>query len=123
MLVEALSVLPSGAKLFSSHTATWSIPIFTNLMETYPTLDWDKGFEHLDIRGFAKNVGMGKLPTPSMTLSEYCTANLGSRLSLFEVANSFGVKDKLTVPAPESKAMAIGKLIDVLYNKEIKIPK
>lgn len=123
VIPELLRLLPKGAKLFSSHAGTWASVLWQRLVEAYPTLPWDDSIEHIDIRGLAKNVGTAKVPYPGMSMKDYCTANIGSRVSLFEVANSFGVRDALAMPAPESKAMAVGRLINVLFGKSIRIPK
>lgn len=118
-----LTLLPKGAKLFSSHAGTWASVLWSNMVEAYPSIPWDSSIQHLDIRGLAKNVGANKVPYLGGTLESYCTATVGSRVSLFEVANSFGVRDALAMPAPESKAMAVGRLVNILLSKDIRIPK
>lgn len=123
VLAEMFTYLPEGAKLFSSHTDTWAVPLFDSLKQAYPLLPWSMKLTHLDIRGLAKKIEVGYLPTPNMSIESYCSYSLSPRLSLFEVAAKLGIRDQLTIPAPESKASTIGKMINTLWGKPIKTPK
>lgn len=123
VLAEMFTYLPKQAKLFSSHTDTWAVPLFKSLSEAYPLLPWDTDMTHVDIRGLAKKIEAGYLPNPNTTLADYCAYRLSPRLSLFEVAAKLGIRDQLTIPSPESKASTIGKMINALWGQEIKTPK
>jgi hypothetical protein len=125
-IVEAISdmlpLLPKGAKLFSSHARTWATVIWKDMIEAYPMLAWDESIVHVDIREFAKSVELNKIPNPTSGIMDYCS-HVGTRVSLFEVCNRYGVRDALTKPAPESKSIAIGLMIGILFGTQIKIPK
>ena len=120
---ELLHMLPKGAKLFSSHANTWAKVIWQSMVDKLPTAHWDDTVSHLDIRCFAKAVSSNRIPSPETDIDTYCVYPVGSRVHLFEVASMFGIRDSITLPAPEAKAVAIGQLINALFNQDIKIPR
>ena len=123
ILSEVIGMLPTGAKLFSSHADSWARVIFSDALGKYPALQWDDTIRHIDIRALARNIETGYIPDAGMTLESYCAIKLSFRLSLSEVASKFGVREKVTIPAPEAKVIMTSELINILMGKTIKIPR
>lgn len=121
VLQDIVDIIPTGAYLFSSHASTWTVPLFCNMSEEYPSLLGGRTWYHCDIRALA--LSCTRYPfnrTEGALFRDWLSwCRLSSRVSLFTALEGLHIYDSPLKRAPTAKVEAIGRAITAALNTEV----